>query len=292
MAFEPEDSTSDRAACDFVRDNADAFALGALTPEESQRIVRHIDDHPECQSIVSAANAVASALAYSMPLIGRPDLAVKLRLFDRIAAESATPTANASRIETSDKVIAALNSPAVASPPQVEVPPRRPWLQHVSTALIAPLAIALTIMSLWAYNLNDELDEMRDNTEANEGVASNTIEMWTMETSDSSSNARGSLGALPDQTSAVLLAWNLDPQEDLEVWCEEENGKKWMVTPLEVGDDGAAMQTIVLPKGLDEYKSIYVSGGEDSGSETPELMLTLPEKTKPDPHDDLATPTW
>jgi hypothetical protein len=227
-----------------------------------------------------------------MPLIDRPDLAVKLRLFDRVAAESAQSTANVSRIETSDRVIAALNAQAPALPVRAEIPPRRSWIQHVSTALIAPLAIALTIMSLWAYNLNDELDDMRESTEASEGVVSNTIEMWTMETSDSSSNARGSLGALPDETSAVLLAWNLDPEEELEVWCEEENGNKWMVSPLEVGDDGAAMQTINLPKSLDEYKSIYVSGGEGSGSETPELMLTLPEKTKPDPHDDIATPTW
>jgi hypothetical protein len=296
MSFDPEECTSGHSDCDFVRENADAFALGALDPEETQRIARHLDDHPECQSIVERAIAVSSLLAFSMPLIEGPDLAVKLRLFDRIAAEStsqpAPVSANMSKIDRGDRIVAAFNTPLPTPAPATEVPPRRNWVQNVTAAMIAPLAIALTVVSLWAYNLNDELDDMQDEVESNQGVVSTTIEMYSMETSDSSSDARGSVGALPNQNSAVLLAWNLDPEKDLEVWCEESNGNKWMVSPLEVDADGAAMQTIELPKGLDEYKRIYVSGSQDSGAENPELILTLPEKNRPDPEDDISTPAW
>ena len=294
MSRNPGNHRHLQSDCDLVRDTAEAYALGALEIDETERITRHIAEHAECMALVSGAFAVVEALPYSMPLVEGPDLAVKLRLFDAIAAESAPPVAASTgeKLATGNAVIAALNAqPATVS--MAPATPSRSWMQYLGTAVAVPLAIALTVVSLWAYNLNQDLDSMEDQLDAttNGEVVTTSIEMYTMDSSNSETGARGSIGAMPNQTSAVLLAWDLNPDEDHEVWCEERNGKKWKVSALEVSDSGDAMQTIQLPKPLDGYKSIYVSAATDSASEGAELILTIPEKTRPD-DSDISTPSW
>lgn len=294
MNLHPEDANTEEdhvgPACAFVRDNADAFALGALTPTESRLLVDHLADHPDCQSVVDRAIATAGALAFSMPLVAEADLAVKLKLFDRIAAES-TPQ-SASKLQRGNDLVAALAGSSAASHTVASGTTSRSWIHAVSTALVAPMAIALVVVSLWAYSMNDELDDMRNSTAVADPTSSSStnIEMMTMQTSDDSSSAKGSLGAMPDQKSAVLMAWDLDPMKDHEVWCEESDGETLMVGKLVVSDDGDAMQTIVFPGPIDDYKRIFVSGGGTDSSEPPELVLMMPDKNKVDDDENHSTP--
>ena len=289
MSNNPANEETQNPACAFVRDNAGAFALQALTPTETQQLLDHLADHPECQIFVDEAIATAAVLAFSMPLVAAPDFAVKLKLFDRIAAESNRASKTTTRVQMSNDIVAAYSKSEAATSLPTRPPTSRNWVQYLSAAVVAPLAIALAVVSLWAFNMNDELDSMRD---ANDDAASNStsVEMMTMESSDSESSARGSLGTMPDQKSAILLAWDLDPDQEHQVWCEESDGQKTMVTSLDVSDEGNAMQAIEFPGPIDGYKRIFVSGSEAEDSDSPELILTIPEKVgKPD--DVTASPT-
>lgn len=297
MSHSPEHSTPNTdnsgSECNFVRDNAEAFALQALSDEETARIVAHLAFHPACQHFVDDAQAVVNLLPYSMPLLDAPGLAVKLQLFDRIAAESLSTALPSSRYERSGEIIDALNQAPRPAAHVSSPPPQRHWTQHLSTILVAPLAIALMVVSLWAYNLNDELNSVEENDglDGQGQLLSNNMSLYSMESPCEECSARGQIGAMPDQTSAMLLAWGLDPDEEHEIWCEESNGQKWMVSPLEVDAEGAAMQSIKFPKPIEGYKRIFVSGSNDSASDAPELLVTLPED-----HDDASetgsTPSW
>jgi hypothetical protein len=275
--------------CAFVRENAAAFALQSLTDTETARIVQHLLDHPACQRHIDDALAVVQVLPYSMPLLAAPDVAVKFRLFDRIAADAQAPALQPvpARFEQSQRILHGLNPAAIPGPPiESPAPFRQPaWTQQLSTILIAPLCVALLVMSLWAYNLNDELDAMQDELDGQQGqTVSNSMELYSMTSSCKDCSTGGQIGTMPDQKSAVLLAWDLNPDEKHEIWCEESNGKKWMVSQLDVNADGAAMQTIKFPKPIDGYKRIFVSGVNDAITDAPELLVAIPED-----HDDESS---
>jgi hypothetical protein len=291
MSLHPDDPNQLDPACAYVRDNADAFALNSLSDSEARNLIAHVNEHPECAQFLREAMATVEALAFSMPLVAAPDLAVKMKLFDRISAKTEATSSPRSRVQTSNEIVAAFSGSTQRVPIAEAPEPRRNWVQYLSAAVVAPLAIALVVMSLWAFNMNEELDSMRDASATSETGSGTSIEMLTMESSDKSSTARGSLGAMPDQKSAVLLAWDLDPGQEHEVWCEESDGQKTMVSALDVGEDGNAMQTIKFPGPIDGYKRIFVAGSEDDDSDAPELILTIPEKVGKDENvEPAATP--
>jgi hypothetical protein len=212
-----------------------------------------------------------------MPLIDSPGLSTKLDLFARIDGHRPKVTHPADTMRS--RVAEAWATPALAAP--TPEPPSassaRPWHSFVASALLAPLAIALVVVSLWAWNLNSELDELQSPGNDTGTIADGSvIEMYTMENMASTS-ARASIGSMPNGNSAVLLAWDLNPTEDHEVWCEEKNGKKWKVGSLAVGENGSAAQTIQLPKPIDGYARIYVSGSMDDEESGPELILNIPD---------------
>jgi hypothetical protein len=282
MSDPTTNSPSHSDACAFVRDNAAAFALRALTPEETSQIVRHLEEHPACQRYIDAELAVVELLPFSMPLIEAPDLAVRIKLFDTIDAERQTPLARYTDREPA-RFFAPRQHPAPESlrtAPAPAMPPNR-WPQVLGSVLLAPLCIALLVMSVWAYNLNDEVKSLRD---ANTAADSPTMmEVYAMTSSCTDCSTHGQIGAMPDQTSAILLAWDLDPAEDHEVWCEERDGNKWMVSSLNVNANGAAMQTIKFPKPIDGYSRIYVSGSDNDEGEDPELLVAMPEQHEDNP---------
>lgn len=278
--------------CLFVQENAGAFALGSLTTAESREISGHIAAHPTCRIHIDQALATVETLSFAMPLMAAPDLAVKLSLFDRIAAESSR-TVPSSKMERGNTLVAALRNgqdpPTQASASNSS----RSWVQYLGAALLAPMAIALTVVSLWAFSMNDELDDMRNATEVAEPTSdsSTSIEMMTMESSGDTPTASGSLGAMPDQKSAVLMAWDLDPKKDHKVWCEESDGQQWMVGELVVSEDGNALQTLEFPGPINDYSRIYVSGSGTDATESMELILMMPDKNKSyDDKDKESTP--
>jgi hypothetical protein len=54
--------------CEEVREALDAYALGALTPEEAKAVETHVAGCPECRKLLDEANHVASLLPFGVPL--------------------------------------------------------------------------------------------------------------------------------------------------------------------------------------------------------------------------------
>lgn len=259
----------------YIDANADAFALGALSRDEAADVAAALAAFPDLLPLVDSAIAAVQALPFAMPLIDAPGLATKLDLFAKI--DGHRPAAPSPQSTLGSRIADAWSSPALAEPLPSTPAPVRPWHSIVASAMLAPLAIALVVVSLWAWNLNSQLDEMESSSDGNGALTDGSvIEMYTMENM-ASTNARASIGSMPNDTSAVLLAWDLNPTEDHEVWCEEKNGKKWKVGSLSVGENGSAAQTIQLPKPIDGYARIYVSGSMDDEEGSPELILNIPD---------------
>ncbi|HST89312.1 MAG TPA: anti-sigma factor [Ktedonobacterales bacterium] len=76
-----------------VDDLIDAYALGALEPDEVDAVERHLETCPRCRVLVARARALADAFLLAVPRIApSPDL--RDRLMRRIAAEAAGSAAS------------------------------------------------------------------------------------------------------------------------------------------------------------------------------------------------------
>ena len=77
-----------------IDDLIDAYALGALEPDEVDAVERHLETCPRCRALVARARALSDAFLLAAPQIAPPpDL--RERLMRRIAAEAAGSTADA-----------------------------------------------------------------------------------------------------------------------------------------------------------------------------------------------------
>jgi len=280
----PTGGTGNSDECAFVQENAAAFALQALEPDEIDRILRHAASHPVCQHYLDRECAIVDLLPFSMPLLDPPDLAVRLNLFDRVDAERRTPvqaTVSTEPVRFFAPQMHQLPASTRTIPPAPS-PSALRWVQNLGSVLLAPLCIALLVVSVWAYNLNDEVESLRNsNPPIDAQTLMTSMDVYAMTSSCTNCTTHGQIGSLPDQSSAILLAWDLDPAEDHEVWCEERDGNKWMVSSLDVNANGAAMQAIKFPKPIEGYRRIYVAGSDNKEGEAPELLVAMPEQ-----HDD------
>lgn len=65
--------------CEETREALDAYALGALTPEEAKAVEAHVAGCDECRALLDEANQVASRLAFGVPL-WRPSSQLRERI--------------------------------------------------------------------------------------------------------------------------------------------------------------------------------------------------------------------
>ncbi len=54
--------------CEHVRDNIDAWALGALDGEEARALEAHIEQHDDCAALAESARDTAASIALAVPL--------------------------------------------------------------------------------------------------------------------------------------------------------------------------------------------------------------------------------
>ena len=273
---EHDDMTAD---CTFVRDNLDAYVLGALSDTEASQITRHLDSCDDCRQQYMEALHVTMLL----PLLAEqvdPPASSKSRLLDRIASTPATPHPKPAMIGNPWDTASA---PAPAEP----VPGKQgniPWQRWIAPALVAPLAICLIILSAWTHSLQNEVEHLR--SQGTSGVisteTSNTLAydmqlyQFTPACEDcEEQQASGQLGANPNGNVGVVVAWNLDPNEKHQVWCIDSQGEKTMVSNLEVEYTGNVFQTVNFPQPLGGYQQIYVARHDGSDDPDAELMVAV-----------------
>lgn len=278
--------------CAFVQEHLEAEALDILEPARHARVRRHLQLCGHCRRDLAHLHEVADLL----PLLSEPATPspqVKARLFRQIADESDPGP----RVVTfgnpwvkGDETIRDVSAP-VAAPDGNTAPGWRGWMM---SALVAPLALALIVLGAWSNSLSNDLESARSGGTRDTAaeIASTTgttdMQLYAMEPSCPTCDdtpASGHLGGNPEDNVGILVAWNLDPNELHEVWCEDRDGKLIRVSDLVVEQSGEVAQTVNFPDAIGGYSTIYVTRNDG----TEEMRVALNEDLVTDdatPEDD------
>lgn len=278
-----------RGDCAFVQDNLEAEALDILEPAAHARVQRHLQFCGPCRRALADLRSVVDLL----PLLSEPATPspmAKARLFQQIADESqARPRLVATTNPWEPKPA---DDPPPANPPASGSNGNPGWQRWMMPAMVAPLAVAIIVLAAWANALQNDLDATRGGerdavAEIAADRSANQMRLYSLEPSCPDCDetpASGHLGGNPDDNVGILVAWNLDPNDRHEVWCEDRDGKIIRVSDLQVEQSGQVFQTLNFPDAIGGYTTIYVT--RDDGTE--EMRVALHE----DPSgDDEATPS-
>jgi hypothetical protein len=237
-----------------VHGELEGWALGALETGEAGAVERHLAACDACRREASALTRVAGLLPFSLSPVS-PSLAARHALMSRIADEQMAMTAAQAQVSL---------PPVTSGPAEPATAPRR---YHWSQLLVTPLAIALLVMTVWSLDLRGQVDGGDPGT-ARVSMLPEGFQTFTL-TSDCEKckAATGKLLADPAQASALMVAWNLDPGEVHEVWCEEGDGSKVLVASLDVSDTGEVVQPLVFDQPIEGYSRIYVVSPDGETSE-------------------------
>lgn len=280
-------STRFNEDCAFARENLEAEALDILEPADHARMQRHLQLCGPCRRELAELHKVADLL----PLLSEPATPsplVKARLFQQIADESVPEAPVYSHANPWEQE----HSPA----PAPTTGGGRPggsnggWRSWMMSALVAPLAIAIIVLGAWTNSLRNDLQSAQSGerdtvAEIAQDTGNGGMKLYSMEPSCPDCDdtpATGHLGGNPDDNVGILVAWNLNPGERHEVWCEERDGTVIRVSDLQVEQSGEVFQTVSFPGAIGGYTTIYVTS--ESGTE--EMRVAVSE----DVESDIATP--
>lgn len=268
--------------CEHCAEYAEAYVLGIADDIDAERIEQHLVYCGRCRREIAQQKHVVGYLPYATPL-AEPGADVRDTLLSRIAAEpeiGTTPT-----LADPWRPNALLNPSA-----DTEAEPRTSRFSGsmpswVLPSLFAPLALTLIILGAWANSLHGDLRTLRSpSSPAEETVSSvGDVQLYSMEpncTECEHRDASGQLGGNPDETTGVVIAWNLNPDEQHQVWCVDENGEKILVSDLEVAQSGDVFQTVNFPAALGGYQHVYVARSD--GTEELVVALNDPQDANPD----------
>lgn len=235
--------------CDRVHSELGAWSLGALEPEETQLVDNHLGQCDACSREADHWKRVTAMLPFGSRAVS-PSIGAKRALMARVADDQLATAMPVRPISL------ALARREVAS--QSVTTGRK---LHWSQLLVAPLALALLVMSLWSLELRDQLDDTRDaRAEVTSAILPEGFQAFQLTSDCEQCDTAGHLLADPDKSEALMLAWNLNPGENHEVWCEEGDGSRALVANLQVGEAGEVMQSLAFDQPISGYKRIYVIG--------------------------------
>ncbi|MGN6482923.1 MAG: anti-sigma factor, partial [Thermomicrobiales bacterium] len=206
---------------------------------------------------------VPRMLSASAPLADGPSPAVRERLLARVAGEM-----NASA-STDAMPVQAAPAPGKVSASRVTL-----WQRRILPAATAILTIAFLLVSAWGVGLQNQVEDLR--TQATQpttfsGQPLSSPRLFTTKPACSGCTGVAQLGADPGKSTALLMAWGLDPSQTHEVWCMHENGESNLVAVLDVNADGDAMQTLTFSKPIAGYLEIRIVKQQDA---SPELIFS------------------
>ena len=250
--------------CAFVDDNVEAFVLRALDLSDQQRIALHLRWCERCREIANGYVIVPRMLAASAPPADGPSPAVRERLLARVAGEATVPAASAA-----PPAPRATTAPEKAAPSRVTV-----WQRRVLPIATAVLTIAFLLVSAWGVGLQNQVEDLQ--TQASQpatfsGQPLSSPRLFTTKPACSGCTGVAQLGADPGKSTALLMAWGLDPSQTHEVWCMHENGESNLVAVLDVNANGDAMQTLTFSKPIAGYLEIRIVKQQDA---SPELIFS------------------
>lgn len=254
--------------CAFVRDDLDAWALGGLDEEEVARIEQHLAECSECRAEADHWLKVASTLPLSLVPVS-PPAETKQRLMQKIADDQMRAV-----------------SPSLPRTTTTQSSASRPMLRRFtwSQALVAPLIVALIVVSSWAFSLRDQVETLETGDlqvpATDDFMLPAGVQTFSLNTECQQCTSAGRLLADPKTANALFVAWNLDPAMVHQVWCVDDQGARTMVASLKVTQSGDVVQPLVFEKPISGYSQIYVMSKDDGNEQMMEMNET-PMSTPP-----------
>ncbi|CAN5632385.1 hypothetical protein BH09CHL1_BH09CHL1_25220 [soil metagenome] len=159
--------------CGEAIDLIPAMALGAIESAERLLLQAHCERCVDCSTELKASSYASSLLAYSVPLVD-PPVRAKLALLDRIAPAAIVETTPETNLDL-------FGSPWVSSPgdkrrrkssegagtveerfaPGSVTSPINRWTGRVSKLAVAPLALALVLVSVYAMQTRNDNQDLQ-----------------------------------------------------------------------------------------------------------------------------------
>jgi uncharacterized CHY-type Zn-finger protein len=258
-------------ACERVHDELEGWSLGSLDTSTSDEVEQHLAVCEQCRHDAAALARVASMLPFSLAPVS-PSGEAKRALMARIADEQMAVAEAQSHVSL----------PRIAGPP-MPTPPQEPRRRvHWSQMLVTPLALALVVMTLWSIELRDQVSDSGggDSRSATVSMLPEGFQTFTMQSDCEKCRSTSKLLADPAQASALMVAWDLDPGEVHQIWCEEGDGSQVLVASLDVSSTGEVVQPLVFDQPIDGYSRIYMVS---RNGETSEIRLGAPGISSPSP---------
>jgi hypothetical protein len=269
--------------CSFVTDNIGAFVLDALDRVERGIVEHHLRWCESCRVEAARFDHVLETMHLATPPGPAPSPETKAALFQRIEVE----TSSDGRLPQAETTVEANRE----SPSKPE--PANRW-RYASAALIAPLALALLVMGVWANSLRTDLDERNVELESqvllNDALSNGgQVELYSVQQSCPTCTGDGQLGVSESNAMGMLVGWNFDPSQQHDVWGVDSNGDRKKVCQLHVESSGAVMQMFTFPETPSVFTDVYITdengdliyvshlgntGEEDPGTAAPGIPTT------------------
>ncbi len=253
---------------DELEELAAGYALGALTPEDEARFVRHLAGCETCHRLARDYQSVVGVLAESVDdLPASPR--VKQRLMEQIAAEGR-------------------HGSAVGSPPPAPSPialdERRPQQRRPRWNRLLPLAASLLLLlglAGWNVQLQRELESTRATQAAQEQILNALASggrVWAMEATPESGGGAGVVVEDPKTGQLLMHADGLPPlpqDKAYEAWVQ----KNGTMVPAGLTSAGSPGEFILqLNAKLEEIQAVALSQEPAHGSLSPTGPVVLIRK--------------
>lgn len=243
----------DRPTHDTFAENAAAYAIDALEPEEARAFEEHLRGCAECRAAVEEMRSVIVMLPFTVDLV-EPPPRIKQQLMRQIRS---TPVARAAAPDAPARAVAA-RQPARSR--------GTPWVALLRGALPTGVALASVVLVLGLAALlvrqQRELGELR-RVQAVVGSPSTVVAPV------SAGEVRAKLYMLPDSPTAYLVVDGLPrlpSDRDFQVWMLAEGG------PVSVGvhhPEGSGRWLIQAPRPMREYDGVGITQEPSGGSPAP-----------------------
>ncbi|MDQ3654943.1 MAG: anti-sigma factor [Chloroflexota bacterium] len=277
-------STTHSAECAFVLENIEGFALDALDRFERGMVEHHLRWCASCQAEASRYERVVEQFPFAVTPVTEPGPGLKARLFERIEAEGKAAQRTPSRrtVERNPE-----------SPEARETSPG--WWRYASAALIAPLALSLLIMGVWANSMRNDLNEqgtdLQSQAQLNQVLADGgQVVLYSVEKEKSCPTCHGSgqLGMSESNDMGMVLGWNFDPGKRHDVWAVSRDGDTMKMCELEVDPAGSVMQMFTFPDAPSDFTEVYIT--DEHGEMTYVSHLAQADDATPGDDTDAGSP--
>ncbi len=250
-----QDDSPHSGECAFALENLEGFAIDALDRFERGVVEHHLRWCDACQAEAARYERVTQRLPFAVPAGPDPRPEIKASLFERIEADrSGVEKAPPRRTPDPDPRVPDGRNPAAG------------WWQYASVALIAPLALSLLVMGVWANSMRTDLDEQRNDLESqvllNQALANGgQVALYSVEKEASCPTCHGSgqLGMSESNDMGMVLGWNFDPATRHQVWGVSQDGEAMKMCELEVDPTGSVMQMFTFPDAPSSFSEVYIT---------------------------------